>query len=173
MTEEVFIHDDFESKGEGAWPVRWYPARILPNYTSGNGNEHRTQDTVTRSGEGRNLKLLIEATNPDSLVTRVVFENMGYQPEDFSEESQTLAKEGKERNGDERHWDDKNAQRIFLTLQRFKKLTKCLGSNLTRNGDGSFDIEPLFSLELDARLGIGEDGFNKLNNLAPKGTKVK
>lgn len=162
--------EGFDSTGGGAWPNGWYPATIVPSFTTNKGNTFETEDFLSKAGDSRNIRVLIEATDGEN--TRTLFHNCNYRLADLTPERIAEIRELRKVYAKEKKWPDTDAQRTNLNLEGLRELEKVMGRTFSRNGSG-LDVTPLHNLKVDVYLGTDEKGFNEVRQVAASGTRVR
>lgn len=168
-TEEVPSLADFAEEPGGAWPVGWYSAEITHGYVTGRGKEFHTEDTTSKNGDSRNARLCLKLISPKG--ERTMQESFNYRSEDFSPERLEFIKEARaEYKNVKGRWSDSDAQRSSLALAKIGQIERALGFTI-RTKDHMVP-EKAIGQKVDVRLGINDDGFNKITAFAKAGEKT-
>src|SRR5262245_53553451 len=78
VPEEMPSLADFGQEPGGAWPNAWYGAKIVEGYATGSGKVWTTEDTPSKGGDSRNLRICL-SINGGKLGTRNNWYNINYR----------------------------------------------------------------------------------------------
>lgn len=173
VSEDMPSLADFADEVGGAWPAGWYPGEIIGGYTTGRGKQFVSEDTLSKNGESRNLRVCFRLSS--SLGERTTFESFNYRVSDFTPERLGQIKELREEfKGVRGAWPGQSdAQRSSLAIAGLGQFEKALGFRLKRTELGNLNPSPFVGQKVDCRLNIDEKGYNTITAFAPAGTRVK
>lgn len=171
-TEEVPSLSDFADEPSGAWPNGWYSAEIIEGYTTGKGKVFETEDTVSKRGDSRNLRLCFKVSKKGG-DERNMQESFNYRVTDFTSERLAFIKEMRaEYKGVKGKWmGAEDAQRSSLAIAKLGALEKSIGLRLKRASDGSLVPSVFVGQKLDVRLGTDENGYNEIKEFTKFGER--
>jgi hypothetical protein len=157
------LSDVADEPGEGAWPLGWYRATILPGFTSRTGRAFQTEDTLSKAGDSRNLTITLNIKRDGRDQTgRNMFTSRNYRIEDL-----TAANVERIKSGDA-------DQRLRISLGKLGQIEKAVGQAFKRHPDGYLIAGSLVGRQVDVRLGMDKaDKYNEVTAFAPAGTKAK
>jgi len=138
----------FEREERKPWEDGWYSGVIVAEYeTSGNfARVHKTEDTLSKKGDSRNLKLCVTVVNGND--TKSLNTTINYRPEALEPErieDLRVRKANKERFSGVDNRDS-------LSLSKFHELERA-GIPVEDNGHGGFDVEKMLGIAADFYLG--------------------
>lgn len=169
-----FDAPEFDRKEFVPWTKGWYGGVILKGFTSSKGDrQFRTEDTVSKRGDSRNITLCVAAANGNEVMQKLI--TINYQPDSLTDERIAEVREAAHTYAKQRGaWPDKGLQRDFLCFQRLKQLETIAKQELSMNGNG-FDLSPLIEQSVDVKViqdPPNETGsvFNSFDEVAPAGT---
>lgn len=165
-------------EGQGFGPHKnWYPATILEGYATKNGTQWLTQDTPSKDGSSRNLRLCFELTSAKG-EKRNTFASYNYRLDDLTVERIQAVKNAREMfKGKKGKWSNADIQRSSLALASLGGLERSLGFKLKRTDAGFLDASVFVGQKLDVRLGVGKPNekgasYNEVFEIAKSGERV-
>lgn len=200
--EEVISFDDISkvadepSTAGGPWPRGWYKATIIEGYATKNGTQWRTEDTASKAGDSRNMRICVHVTNdkirkgesvtvkrkgaehgpfncPELAINeqKDTWGSYNYKIEYLTKENIETVTRLRKLAVDEK-WGNKwpsqfaEQQKMSLSLGRLMQLYKALGFGPTKTDAGFINVQPLIGQQLDVHLGLNEDGYNDVTEVA-------
>jgi hypothetical protein len=167
LNTEVVDLTDFmeESTGGGAWPKGWYVAEIIEGYATRKGKQFVSEDTPSKDGSSRNLRLCIKVG--DGKTERTMNMGFNYRTSDFTAERLEHIKELRKEFAEVKSWPDKDAQRSSLAVAKLAQLQKAIGFPFKNSA------VPYIGQRVDVYLKVTPEGFNEVSGVAAFGSKVK
>lgn len=162
---------------QGAWPVGWYKGQIIEGYATRKGTQFRTEDSVSKDGQSRNLFLCVAATNAKG-ETRNIQTLFNYRAFDFTAERMQAVKEAREEFKGVKTWPGaaKDLQRSSLAIAALGQLRKAVGSVFELTDVGVSPL-PFIGKPVDVRLGHKPNDkgvvYNEITDFAASGTGAK
>jgi hypothetical protein len=141
-------------EGVGFGPNKnWYPATVLAGYATKNGTQWQTEDTASKDGSSRNLRICYEVVNNKG-EKRNTFESYNYRLEDLTAERIAAVKAAREMyKGTKGKWPNSDIQRSSLALASIGGLERAFGFRLKRTDAGWLDTSIFVGQKCDVRLG--------------------
>ena len=165
----------FEEAAGGAWPNAWYGATVVEGYTTGNGKVWSTEDTQSRGGDSRNLRICFNV-NGNKLGFRNTFASLNYRIEDFTADRLALVRTTREQHKGEKagKWTgQEDIQRSSLALGQLAQMENALGFKLKLHPNGYILPGTFVGQAMDVRFTTDDRGYNVINAFAKAGTKAK
>jgi hypothetical protein len=169
------LADFFEEPAGGAWPNAWYAASIVEGYTTGNGKVWSTEDTQSRGGDSRNLRICFNV-NGGKLGFRNTFASLNYRSEDFTADRLSAVKSAREQHKGEKagKWvGQEDIQRSSLALGQLAQIENALGFKLKLHPNGHILPGTFVGQNMDVRFTTDDKGYNTINAFAKAGSKAK
>ena len=168
------LADFFEEPSGGAWPNAWYGAMVVEGYTTGNGKVWSTEDTPSRGGDSRNLRICFHVDG-GKLGFRDTFASLNYRTEDFTADRLAAIKSAREQfKGTQGAWTgNTDLQRSSLALGQLAQLENALGFKLKLHPNGHVLPVTFVGQRMDVRFTTNDKGYNEINAFGKAGTKAK
>jgi hypothetical protein len=169
------LADFFEEPSGGAWPKGWYGATVIEGYATGSGKVWSTEDTQSRGGDSRNLRICFNVNGGAKLGTRNTFASLNYRPADFTAERLAAIKAAREQfKGERGAWPGHtDIQRSSLAIAQFAQLENALGFRIKLHPNGYTLPLTLVGQAMDVRFTIDEREFNSINAFGKAGSKAR
>lgn len=164
---------DFADEPGGAWPKGWYKAAVIEGYSTRKGTQFTTEDTVSKNGESRNVRICFAVTNAKG-ETRNLQESFNYRPSDFTPDRLAYIKEiRQEYKNVKGAWPDKDGQRSSLAIAKLGQFQRALGiANLPLTPNGTINPATFIGAKLDVQLGIDDNSYNDVRQYAKDGERT-
>ncbi len=169
-TEDVPDITGFADEPGGAWKG-WFKAEIVAGYTTGKGKVFQTEDTVSRDGNSRNLRLCLSITNGNQ--TRTNFTSFNYRVGDFDKDRLCAIEQARKAFAAVNKWPDSSLQRSSLAIAKLGQMFKATGVKPKRREDGVLIPDVFVGAKADVYLAINDKGFNDITQFAAPGAKTK
>lgn len=156
------LADMAHEPSSGAWPDGWYAATILEGYATNSGHEFVTEDSPSKDGSSRNLRICIKARNKAG-EERNYFNSFNYRKADLTaatmgavKKALAVAKEQKWKNSE---WPSewKDIHRSVIAIQGLAQFERALGFKLAKTEEGVIKVAPFFGQKIDARLKLNDE----------------
>ena len=167
------------------WEDGWYSGRIVEKreFTDNNGNDRvfESTDTPSQNGDSRNVRLQVLLTRQSDKATMRTNTQVNYQQGDLTPETIQAITDQKARVKAKEDQNMGSLFRPFRALTQIGALQRVAGiRQFQRNGNGGFELTPLFDKTAYFRLGPdtreGRTQFKQIveiNDVPPKGVKAK
>lgn len=164
-----------------AWEDGWYAARIVPTRTinsrDGNTLTFATEDTLSRGGDSRNIRLQMSLHRKSDGRALSTNHNVNYRVEDLTGEIVKAVLARKEsikaaaQSGERLEWGQ--LFRAFMGITRLGTLQRIAGIRRFETlPQGGFDLRPLFNKACFVRLGDDDEGkykeIKEISDVPPK-----
>jgi len=168
------LADFFEEPSGGAWPKGWYGAKVIEGYATGSGKQWNTEDTPSRGGDSRNLRICFTVSG-GKLGTRNTFASVNYRIEDFTAGRLAAVRAAREQfKGTQGAWTgNTDLQRSSLAIAQFSQLENAVGFRMKLHPNGHTLPLTLVGQDIDVRFTEDEKGYNVINAFAKSGSKAK
>lgn len=172
ISEELPSLSEFAEEAGGAWPVGWYKAMVIDGYATRKGTVFTTEDTPSRDGQSRNMRLCLNVTGAAG--TRNTFDTFNYRISDFTPARLEQIKELRQQfKGTRGAWPGQaDAQRTSLAIANLGQLEKALGFRFKRHPEGYLVPGTFVGQKLDIRLGVDDKGYNEVTAYAAAGSRT-
>jgi hypothetical protein len=156
----------------GAWPDGWYAATILEGYATNSGHEFITEDSPSKDGSSRNMRICIRAKNKAG-EERNYFTSLNYRKGDLTKVTMEAVKKAlqtaKEQKWANKDWpaEWKDIHRTIIAIQGLAQFERALGFKLSKTEEGTIKVAPFFNQKLDARLRLNDEtGYSDVAEFA-------
>ena len=172
LTGESVSLADFAEEPGGAWSPGWYKAEIIEGYsTAKSGKQFNSEDTVSKNGDSRNLRLCFRLKNAKG-DERTMQESLNYRPQDFTSERLSFIKEMRVEFKNARRWPDTDAQRSSLAIAKIGQLQNAVGFKQLKIVNGGVAATTFVGQALDVRLAMDDNGYNVITAFSTAGSKT-
>jgi hypothetical protein len=161
----------------GAWPDGWYPTVILAGYATNSGFQWATEDTPSKDGMSRNLRVCFKMTNK-AKEERNIWGSFNYRLADFTADRLAaiarVRKQAQAENWKPGAWPGelKDLQRSNLAVSTLGQFERALGFKLKLIPGTGLNASIFVGHQLDIRIAVNpESNFSEVKEYAKLGER--